>query len=262
MAKLLVKGVDKTYTSKSKGQQIEALRNINMAVEENEFAVIVGPSGCGKSTLLNIIAGLEHCDGGEILMDGKRSILSPGADRGMVFQSYTLFPWLTVKQNVEFGLRLKKLPVSQREAVSKHYISAVGLGGFENVLPKELSGGMKQRVAIARTMANRPEILLMDEPFGALDAQTRVVMQEMLVDVWQKEQSTVLFITHDIDEAVLLGTKIYVMSRRPGRIRAELEVKLPGKRGHHSMALPEFMEIKTNIMNMLWEESKAAATES
>lgn len=260
--KLLVKGINKTYMSKKKGVTIEALRDINMTIEENEFAVIVGPSGCGKSTLLNIVAGLDHCDTGEVLMDGTRSILSPGADRGMVFQTYTLFPWLTVKQNVEFGLRLKKLPASEREAVSQHYISTVGLEGFENTLPKELSGGMKQRVAIARTMANKPEILLMDEPFGALDAQTRVVMQEMLVDVWQKEQMTVLFITHDIDEAILLGTKIYVMSRRPGRIRSEIAVQLPGKRGHHSMALPEFMKIKSNIMNMLWEESKAVAIES
>jgi NitT/TauT family transport system ATP-binding protein len=258
MEKLAIRALAKTFIQK-KGPVIEALRDINLTIAENEFAVIVGPSGCGKSTLLNIVAGLEKGDSGDVVMDGTRRIDAPGADRGMVFQSYTLFPWLTVKQNVEFGLKLKKLPAAEREALSRHYISAVGLEGFENALPKALSGGMKQRVAIARTMANKPEILLMDEPFGALDAQTRVVMQEMLVDVWQRERTTVLFITHDIDEAILLGTKIYVMSRRPGRIRTEIAVDLPGRRGHHSVALPEFLKIKTEIMNMLWDESKDAA---
>lgn len=259
MVKLTARGLCKTFPSKNSGPCVEALSDINLTIEENEFAVIVGPSGCGKSTLLNIVAGLEYGDSGEVLMDGTRRIDGPGADRGMVFQSYTLFPWLTVKQNVEFGLKIKRLAQSEREALSSHYISAVGLDGFENALPMALSGGMKQRVAIARTMANKPEILLMDEPFGALDAQTRIVMQEMLVDVWQKDRTTVLFITHDIDEAILLGTKIYVMSRRPGRIRTEIAVNLPGVRGHHSLALPEFLKIKSEIMDMLWAESVNAA---
>ncbi len=259
MVKLAINGLNKIFQARNGGQEVVALKDINLNIEENEFAVIVGPSGCGKSTLLNIVAGLETGDSGDVLMDGDRRIEGPGADRGMVFQSYTLFPWLTVRQNVEFGLKIKKLPTRDREEIIRHYISIVGLEGFEGFLPKALSGGMKQRVAIARTMANKPEMLLMDEPFGALDAQTRVVMQEMLREVWEKERTTVLFITHDIDEAILLGTKIYVMSRRPGCIREEIAIELAGTRGHHSMVTPEFLEIKARIMNMLWEESKAAA---
>lgn len=179
----------------------------------------------------------------------------------MVFQTYTLFPWLTVQKNVEFGLRIKGIPPAQRAEIAQHYIELVGLTGFENMLPKALSGGMKQRVAIARALANKPEVLLMDEPFGALDAQTRVVMQELLMSVWEKEKTTVLFITHDIDEAVMLASNIYVMSRRPGTIRARLSIDIPYPRNHQVMVLPEYIAAKKDIMEMLWEESRAAASQ-
>ncbi|MDR1014686.1 MAG: ABC transporter ATP-binding protein [Coriobacteriales bacterium] len=259
-ARLVIRGLSKGF--ERKGQPpLEVLRDIDLAIAPNEFAVIVGPSGCGKSTLLNIIGGLEQADEGEVLMDGERPITGPGADRGMVFQGYSLFPWLSVRKNIEFGPQVNGLPASERRAIAEHYIDAVGLGGFEDTLPKALSGGMRQRVAIARTMANRPQILLMDEPFGALDAQTRIVMQEMLVDVWQRERSTVVFITHDIDEALLLGTRVYVMSRRPGRIAAVLDVALDGPRSHELLADPGFLALRQRIMSMLWEEAQAAALE-
>ena len=199
--------------------------------------MIVGPSGCGKTTLINILGGLGTATSGQVLLDGK-PVQGPGADRGMVFQGYSLFPWLSVQKNVEFGLKMKKMPKAQRAEQPQKFIDPVGLTGFENALPRQLSGGMKQRVAIARTLANEPEILLMDEPFGALDAQTRVVMQELLADISKKTKTTILFITHDIDEAVLLGDRIYVMSRRPGTIREVLEVNIPGVRSHESLVLP------------------------
>ena len=237
---------------------VTAIDHVNLEVKDGEFVMIVGPSGCGKTTLINILGGLNTATSGEVLLDGK-SVEGPGADRGMVFQGYSLFPWLTVQKNVEFGLKMKKMPKAQRAAQAKKFIDLVGLTGFENALPKQLSGGMKQRVAIARTLANEPEILLMDEPFGALDAQTRVVMQELLADISQKTKTTILFITHDIDEAVLLGDRIYVMSRRPGTIREVLDVNIPGVRSHESLVLPEFLETKKKIMDMLWKESMDAA---
>lgn len=257
MSKLIINGVEKIFDT---GGKVEALSDINLSIAENELAVIVGPSGCGKSTLLNIIAGLEQASGGVVTMNG-RNIEGPGADRGMVFQSYTLFPWLTVQQNVEFGLKIKGIEAKARQETAQHYINLVGLGGFEGALPKALSGGMKQRVAIARALANKPEMLLMDEPFGALDAQTRLVMQELLLSVWEKERTTILFITHDIDEAVLLADHVYVMSRRPGRIRCQIRVPVPRPRDHRSTVSPEFSAIKKEIMEMLWEESRTAATE-
>lgn len=237
---------------------VTAIDHVNLEVKEGEFVMIVGPSGCGKTTLINILGGLNTATSGEVLLDGK-PVQGPGADRGMVFQGYSLFPWLTVQKNVEFGLKMKKMPKAERETQAKKFIDLVGLTGFENALPKQLSGGMKQRVAIARTLANEPEILLMDEPFGALDAQTRVVMQELLADISKKTKTTILFITHDIDEAVLLGDRIYVMSRRPGTIREVLDVNLPGTRSHESLVLPEFLETKKKIMDMLWKESMDAA---
>lgn len=256
MSKLMIEQVGKVFGDSK--NYVTALENINLTVEQNELAVIVGPSGCGKSTLLNIVAGLEQASSGTALMNGS-PITAPGAERGMVFQSYTLFPWLTVQQNVEFGLRLKGVAAEERAELAQRYLELVGLKGFEQSLPKALSGGMKQRVAIARALANKPEMLLMDEPFGALDAQTRVIMQELLLSVWEKEKSTILFITHDIDEAVLLADNIYVMSRRPGRIRAKIKVDIPRPRDHRVMVLPQFAAIKQEIMEMLWEESKDAA---
>lgn len=256
---LVIEQVSKIFSDHK--NSVTALENINLTVEKNELAVIVGPSGCGKSTLLNIVAGLEQASSGIALMNGT-PITAPGAERGMVFQSYTLFPWLTVQQNVEFGLRLKGVAAEERAAIARRYLELVGLKGFEQSLPKALSGGMKQRVAIARALANKPEMLLMDEPFGALDAQTRIVMQELLLSVWEKEKTTILFITHDIDEAVLLADNIYVMSRRPGRIKAKISVDIPRPRDHRVMVLPQFTSIKQEIMEMLWEESKDAAMQN
>ena len=247
----------KIYEDGKKGL-VTAIDHVNLEVKDGEFVMIVGPSGCGKTTLINILGGLNTATSGEVLLDGK-PVEGPGADRGMVFQGYSLFPWLTVQKNVEFGLKMKKMPKAERAAQAKKFIDLVGLTGFENALPKQLSGGMKQRVAIARTLANEPEILLMDEPFGALDAQTRVVMQELLADISKKTKTTILFITHDIDEAVLLGDRIYVMSRRPGTIREVLDVNIPGVRSHESLVLPEFLATKKKIMDMLWQESMDAA---
>ena len=254
--KLRVEGLSKVFSNGN--QQIEAISDVSLTIGQSEFVMIVGPSGCGKTTLINIIGGLETASAGRVLLDG-RQVSGPGADRGMVFQGYSLFPWLTVQKNVEFGLKMKNLPAAERREIAARYIDLVGLTGFEKALPKQLSGGMKQRVAIARTLANEPEILLMDEPFGALDAQTRVVMQELLADISRRTNTTILFITHDIDEAVLLGDRIYVMSRRPGRIRETLTVDLPEPRSHHSLVLPEFQQIKSHIMEMLWKESSDAA---
>ena len=235
-----------------------ALKDINLEVKESEFVVMVGPSGCGKSTLINIIGGLADATEGSVEIDG-REVSGPGADRGMVFQGYSLFPWLTVQKNIEFGLKMKKVPKAEREKIAQEYIQLVGLSGFENALPKQLSGGMKQRVAIARTLANQPEILLMDEPFGALDAHTRVVMQELLAKISRETKNTILFITHDIDEAILLADRIYVMSRRPGTIREVMEVNIPGERNHEILVTPEFLAMKRKIMEMLWQESQDAA---
>ena len=255
--KLQVKNLTKIYEGAG-GKEVLALDRVSLDVKESEFVMIVGPSGCGKTTLINIIGGLEEATEGEVLIEGK-PVTAPGADRGMVFQGYSLFPWLTVQKNVEFGLKMKKVAKSERERIAKEYIQLVGLSGFENALPKQLSGGMKQRVAIARTLANSPEILLMDEPFGALDAQTRMVMQELLAKISRETKNTILFITHDIDEAILLADRIYVMSRRPGTIREILEVQMSGERSHEMLVTPEFLQMKRKIMDMLWQESQDAA---
>ena len=254
--KLQVKNLSRIYEGNN--GPVVALQDVNLTVKESEFVMIVGPSGCGKTTLINIIGGLDEATSGEVLLDGK-PVSAPGVDRGMVFQGYSLFPWLNVQKNIEFGLKMKGVPAVERADQAKKYIELVGLKGFETALPKQLSGGMKQRVAIARTLANEPEVLLMDEPFGALDAQTRVVMQELLADISRRTGTTILFITHDIDEAVLLGERVYVMSRRPGTVRDVIEVNIPGERSHNSLVLPEFLETKKQIMDMLWQESQDAA---
>lgn len=255
--KLIITNLNKIFTNKN-GTQVQALQDIDLTVHERELCMLVGPSGCGKSTLLNIVGGLETATTGEIKVDG-RIVKEPGADRGMVFQGYSLFPWLTVRENIQFGLRVKGLPKLEQREIANRFIDLVGLGEFADALPKTLSGGMKQRVAIARTLANEPSLLLMDEPFGALDAQTRLVMQELLVDIRQKMETTILFITHDIDEALLLGDSIYVMSRRPGTIREKITVEYEGKRDHNVLLLPDFIEKKKKIMEMLWQDSEDAA---
>jgi len=257
--KLKVEHLQKIFEPKQRSAKtVTALADINLEVAKSEFVVIVGPSGCGKSTLLNIIGGLEKATEGRVTVDGKE-VKEPGADRGMVFQGYSLFPWLSVQKNVEFGMKMQKVPVRERRQKALEMIELVGLKGFENSLPGQLSGGMKQRVAIARTLAADPKVLLMDEPFGALDAQTRVVMQELLARISRQTKTTVLFITHDIDEAILLGHRIYVMSRRPGTIREVLNVDIPEERNHSVLTHPAFLKLKSRIMEMLWQESQEAA---
>ena len=251
MTKLRLEGLGKVFGEGDNA--VAALEDITIDVREGEFAVVVGPSGCGKSTLLNIVAGLEPETTGRAVINGRR-IQGPGADRGMVFQSYTLFPWLSVRKNIEFGLRIKGLPTAQRARIARRYLKLVALEEFENALPKALSGGMQQRTAIARVLANSPDMLLMDEPFGALDAQTRLQLQDLLLDVWREESATVLFITHDIDEAILLADTIHIMSRRPGRIIKSIAVDIPRPRDHRTSLQPEFTAIKKDIMETLWEE--------
>jgi ABC-type nitrate/sulfonate/bicarbonate transport system ATPase subunit len=237
--------------------EVRALEQISLAVPDGQFACIVGPSGCGKSTLLSIAAGLVTPTEGEVLVNGKPAS-EPGPDRGMVFQSYSLYPWLSVRRNIEFGLEIKHTPKAERNRQSSELIHLMKLDGFADAFPKALSGGMKQRAAIARAIANDPEILLMDEPFGALDALTRQVMQEMLTDIWQRYRKTVLFVTHDIDEAIFLGDVIYVMTNRPGRIRTTLQVDLPRPRSFDMVSTQHFSELRNQVVGIIHEESLKA----
>ncbi|MBV8450307.1 MAG: ABC transporter ATP-binding protein [Hyphomicrobiales bacterium] len=239
------------------GAPVLALDDVSLEVAEQEFAVIVGPSGCGKSSLLRLVAGLVEPTRGEITLDGT-PVTRPGKDRGMVFQSYTLFPWLNVRDNVEFGLRIGGVPAEKRKHISDHFIKEVGLEGFESAYPKQLSGGMMQRVALARALANDPEVLLMDEPFGALDSQTRSLMQELLLQIWEHSQKTVLFITHDIDEAILLGDRVHVMTARPGRIKERVEIDLKRPRHVDLLTSPEFIALKRRIMGLIHDEAVRA----
>jgi NitT/TauT family transport system ATP-binding protein len=250
--KLCAEGVRKVFSS-GKGTLV-ALDDVTMSVDENEFITIVGTSGCGKSTFLNIVAGLTEPSGGLLTIDG-HAITGPGLDRGMVFQSYSLFPWQTVLQNVVFGLAKKPMSRRKRLEIAEEHIGMVGLSGFENSYPSQLSGGMQQRVAIARALAYNPSMLLMDEPFGALDAQTRGLMQELLLRVWEEHRITVLFITHDVDEAIFLSDRVHVMTARPGRIKAEIPITLPRPRSYDMQTAPEFVEIKRHIMELIREES-------
>jgi NitT/TauT family transport system ATP-binding protein len=252
MSKLSMRKVRLAFPRRGQAPLI-ALDDIDIAVPDKQFAVIVGPSGCGKSSLLYLVAGLTEPSGGELLLDGRR-IEGSGRDRGMVFQSYTLFPWLTVRGNVAFGLRLRGVADAEVRATVDRYIREVGLNGFEDAYPKQLSGGMMQRVALARAMANDPEILLMDEPFGALDSQTRLVMQQLLLRVWEHEYKTVLFVTHDIDEAIFLGDRVFVMTARPGRIKEEIAVDLPRPRAATVTMSAQFLAIKQRILGLLQEE--------
>jgi len=234
-----------------------ALQATDLDVAENDFITILGPSGCGKSTLLRIVAGLDRQTAGEVMLDGRR-IDGPGADRGMVFQSYTLFPWLTVLDNVCFGLRERGLPRDQQLDIAHSFLLKVGLKGFASHYPKQLSGGMQQRTALARALANTPRMLLMDEPFGALDHQTRELMQELLQGIWEAEQKTVLFVTHDIDEAVFMGTRVVVMSARPGRIKLDRVVPLAHPRHYAVKTTPAFMALKAELTEAVREEVLAA----
>ena len=254
---LSIQGVSRSFASTSGGALTLALQATDMNVAENDFITILGPSGCGKSTLLRIVAGLDQQTSGEVLLDGKR-ISGPGADRGMVFQSYTLFPWLNVRDNVCFGLNERGMARQDQLDVAQAFIRKVGLNGFENHYPKQLSGGMQQRTAIARALANRPRMLLMDEPFGALDHQTRELMQELLLGIWEAERKTVLFVTHDIDEAVFMGGRVLVMSARPGRIKLDRTVPIAHPRGYAIKTTPLFMQLKAELTEQVRAEVLAA----
>jgi len=251
-AKLQIDRVRLTYGG-SPGPVVTALEDVSLEVVEQEFAVIVGPSGCGKSSLLYLVAGLTELTSGSIRIAG-RLVQRPGADRGMVFQSYTLFPWLTVRKNIEFGLKRRRIPAGKRREIVDRFLAEVGLAGFAEAYPKQLSGGMMQRVAIARALANDPEILLMDEPFGALDSQTRSSMQKLLLQVWEHAHKTVLFVTHDIDEAILLGDSVYVMTARPGRIKEQVAVPIPRPRTLDMVMDPDFIAVKRHILGLLRSE--------
>jgi NitT/TauT family transport system ATP-binding protein len=251
IAKLEVRDLYKSFSVENK--QLLVLEDINLQLYPREFVCLVGASGCGKSTLLNIIAGLEAASAGQVQVDGK-VVAGPGSDRGMVFQGYTLYPWLTVAQNIAFGLQLRKMPKAEQRDRIHYYLNVVGLTQFANAYPKQLSGGMKQRVAIARALANEPEVLLMDEPFGALDAQTKEQMQQFLLELWEQTHTTVLMITHDVEEAIFLSQRVYVMSCRPGRLKQEVAIDLPTQRDLEVKLSPEFVEIKRQILHALRQD--------
>ncbi|MGN6578670.1 MAG: ABC transporter ATP-binding protein [Bordetella sp.] len=257
MGLLSVKNVTRAFEGK-RGHATQALQPIDLEVAENDFVTILGPSGCGKSTLLRIVAGLDFPSTGKVLLDG-RPVEGPGADRGMVFQSYTLFPWLTVEENIRFGLRERGLSAAEQKERSDDFIAKVGLRGFEQHYPKQLSGGMQQRTAIARALANDPRILLLDEPFGALDNQTRVLMQELLLGIWESARKTVIFVTHDIDESIFMASRVAVFSARPGRIKADIPVDFPHPRSYTLKTSPEFMDIKARLTEEIRMEAMAAA---
>ena len=251
---LSLESLSKQYPTKN--GPLTVLEPTSLTMNVTELVSIVGPSGCGKSTLLHIVGGLTTPTSGRVLLDGEE-VWGPGAERGMVFQAYTLFPWLTVRQNVQFGPKQRGAKKAERERLADHFLDAVGLHGFRDHYPKQLSGGMRQRVAIARALANSPRILLMDEPFGALDAQTRTVMQELLLDIRRQECTTTLFITHDIDEAVFLSDRIFVMTARPGRLKAEIAVPFGQDRDSSLRTSPEFFQIRAQVYDLLHSEGKA-----
>lgn len=256
MDKIAARNVTKRFVERNR--EITALSNVNLSVKDKEFVAIVGPSGCGKSTLLYIVGGFLELSEGQILVND-RPVKGPGPDRGIVFQHFALFPWLTVKQNIVYGLEERGDPIGERERIAADLIKLIGLVGFEHVYPRQLSGGMKQRVAIARTLAFDPEILLMDEPFGALDAQTRVMMQEELNRIWNRSKKTVLFVTHDVHEAVSLADRVFVMTARPGRIKTLVETsEIRPWDNVGFRETPEFSRKVNEIWEYLREEVTAA----
>jgi NitT/TauT family transport system ATP-binding protein len=256
--KISLRQVSRTFLSPS-GERVEALRDVNFEVEDiyspqgrdvGEFRVLLGPSGCGKSTVLRLIAGLDRPSSGEVLVNGK-PVTGPGRDRGMVFQKYTSFPWLTVADNIAYGLTLKGTPPAERRGIVDQLVQAVGLSGFEKAYPDTLSGGMQQRVAIARTLAVRPEVILMDEPFGALDAQTRNDMQQLLLRIWEETASTVLFVTHDVEEAIYLADRLFIVSARPGTIVEDIPVPFGRPRELAVKQRKEFQDLEEYILACL-----------
>ena len=251
MAEIEIRNVTKSYETKN--GLYKALDTVNFEIEKNEFICVIGPSGCGKTTLLNMIAGLLMPTTGEIKVAGE-VVTGPGKGKGVVFQQYALYPWMNVLDNVAFGLKLKHVAKEEREKIAMKYIDIVGLSKFAKHYPKELSGGMKQRVALARAYTANSDILLMDEPFGALDAQTRAQLQENLLNTWQTEKKTCFFITHDVDEAVLLATKVVIMSAGPGRITEVIPIDLPYPRNQATKLLPEHNQIKNQIWTKAYKE--------
>ncbi len=253
--KISFRNVSKSFPLK--GGDFLALDRVDLDIADREFVTVVGPSGCGKSTLMSMAAGLTEPGTGDILLDGA-PVAGPGPDRGVIFQQYALFPWLSVRKNVEFGLRLMNLPPDERKRRAEHAIELVGLSDFADALPKTLSGGMKQRCAIARAYAVDPQVLLMDEPFGALDALTRVQLQDQLLDTWSRERRTVMFITHDVDEAVYLANRVVVMAARPGRIHRVIDVDLPYPRTEEVRLSPEFSRIRNEVWHSVYHQAPAA----
>ncbi len=251
--KLVVRDLKKVFRIDEgfgKFTSITAIEKVNLEIYEGELVTIIGPSGCGKSTLLMILAGLYEKSSGEALLDGA-AINGPGLDRGVVFQEFALFPWLTVRNNICFGLKMKGIPASDHDRIVKHYLKMVRLEEFERIFPHRLSGGMKQRVGIARALAYSPELLLMDEPFGALDAQTRSSLQQMLVDIWAETKKTILFVTHSVREAVFLSDRIVVLSRRPAKIRTIIDVRIPRPRQRLSQA---FLQCEEELEELIARE--------
>jgi len=249
-AGIVANNVTKVFRDISRGEEITALRDFSLTINPKEFIAIVGPSGCGKSTFLNIVAGFEAATAGEVTLNG-RAITMPGPDRGIVFQDFALFPWLTVRKNVEFGLRYRRLPRRERKRIAEDLLRLVHLQHFEDRFPRELSGGMKQRVALARVLATAPEILLMDEPFGSLDALTRHAMQGQLLEVWRTRRTTVLLVTHSVDEAIFLADRIVAVSARPGRI---LEVLAVTEERPRNLASDSSNRLRGTLMELLEKE--------
>jgi NitT/TauT family transport system ATP-binding protein len=253
-----IRGVHKEF---AKGERrVVALQDIDLTVAEREFVAILGPSGCGKSTLLNMVAGFDQPTRGSVKVAGEE-IVAPAPSRGVVFQEPALFPWLTVMDNIVFGPKTLGQPAADYRARAAQIIEQIGLSGFEASYPAELSGGMRQRVGIGRVLIMEPKVLLMDEPFGSLDAQTRTVMQELLLSLWERHQQTVLFVTHDIEEAVLLADRVCVMTSRPGRIKKSIEVRMPRPRSIESTTSPEFNALRREVLELIREESQRAAME-
>lgn len=251
-----VQQISKTFQKlvKDKPMEVKALAEVDFSIRENEFVSIIGPSGCGKTTLLRIIDGLIPCDGGQVIINGKK-VTAPGPDRAVVFQTFALLPWRTVLANVEFSLELRHVPKEERTRIARTYLERVGLSEFEDHFPHELSGGMQQRAGLARALAVNPLILLMDEPFGSVDAQTRQLLQEELLELWQREKKTVIFVTHSMDEAVYLSDRVVIMTPRPGQVAEILNVPLPRPRTDNDVRRSrEFVE----LTNYIWESLKKA----
>lgn len=249
---LRIEGVSKIFNTSM--NQVKALENINCVINNGDFITLLGPSGCGKSTLLRIIGGLEESSEGAVYLYDEK-IFKPGRERGMVFQTYTLFPWLTVEENITFGLKLNHESKSQKKEIAEYYMNLIGLSEFKNHYPIQLSGGMKQRVAIARALAYDPKILLMDEPFGALDAQTRLLMQEMLLKIWEGTKKTIIFVTHDVEEAVFLADKVFVMSARPGKLKRIEVVNFERPRKYELKHSDSFRDVVMSLTDEIRKES-------